>query len=212
MEGPVSTATSGAGDPAATAAPAGTSGVAASGDQIRLELAPSGNEARYLVREQLATFNFPSDAVGVTSDVSGGLLLNADGTIVSDESRIVVDLTSLKSDSGRRDNFVRSNVLETNTYGTAEFVPSAALGLPSPLPTSGEVTFQLTGDLTVRGTTRPTTWEVTANVVGGRELTGTATTSFTFAEFGLTQPRVPVVLSVEDNIRLELDFHFIQSG
>ena len=38
---------------------------------------------------------------------------------------------------------------------------------------------------------------------------GTATTSFTFKDFGIPQPRVPVVLSVADTIRLEYDFRFV---
>ena len=62
----------------------------------------------------------------------------------------------------------------------------------------------MTGDLTVRDVTKPVTWDVTGTIENG-QATGTATTSFTFSEFNLTQPRVPVVLSVEDNIKLEVD-------
>jgi hypothetical protein len=36
--------------------------------------------------------------------------------------------------------------------------------------------------------------------------TGKAATSFTFKDFAIDQPRVPVVLSVADTIKLELDF------
>lgn len=64
------------------------------------------------------------------------------------------------------------------------------------------------GDLTVRGVTKPTTWQVDAAFDGGR-ITGTATTTFPFSEFGLTQPRVPVVLSVADTIKLEYTFSLV---
>ena len=37
-------------------------------------------------------------------------------------------------------------------------------------------------------------------------MTGKAATAFTFKDFAIDQPRVPVVLSVADTIRLELDF------
>lgn len=177
--------------------------------QLRLVLAAEGNEARYRVQEQLANLSLPSDAVGVTSAVTGQLVVNADGTLARDESKFVVDLTTLKSDQSRRDNFIKSNTLETRQYPTAEFAPTEALGLPSPLPTSGSVTFQLVGDLTVHGVTRPTTWEVTAQIVDGQALVGSATTSVTFADFGMTAPRVSVVLSVEETIKLELDFHLV---
>jgi polyisoprenoid-binding protein YceI len=198
-----------------TLAPAAT--VAASGGalgegQILLQFAPSGNEARYRVREQLANVSLPSDAVGRTSAISGAIVINADGSIASDQSKVSVDITGLKSDRSQRDRYLQNNVLQTSQYPAAEFVPTGVTGLPSPLPTSGAVAFQLTGDLTVHGVTKSVTWDVTATATDGNDLAGTATTSFTFADFGLTQPRVPVVLSVEDTIKLELDFHLIKAN
>ncbi len=52
-------------------------------------------------------------------------------------------------------------------------------------------------------------WYVTARIEGDR-VVGQAQTDFTFADFNLTQPQVPLVLSVEDNIRLEIDFQLEQ--
>lgn len=60
----------------------------------------------------------------------------------------------------------------------------------------------------MRGVTRPTVWQVTARYDRGR-IMGSARTAFTFADFDLTQPRVPVVLSVADTIRLEYDFTLV---
>ncbi len=174
----------------------------------RLTLAPAGNEARYRVREQLANLSFPSDAVGTTQSVTGAIVIGDDGKIVPAQSKIVVDLTTLKSDSERRDGFIQRRTLETGQYPTATLVPTVARGLPNPLPKSGSFSFELDGNFTVHGTTRPTTWQVTAQATDSG-YAGTAKTHFTFGEFGLEQPRVMVVLSVEDDIRLEYDFHLI---
>ena len=106
----------------------------------------------------------------------------------------------------RRDNFIKRNTLNVAQYPTAVFVPTAVKGLPSPLPTSGDVSFQITGDLTIHGVTKPTTWQVTGKIAG-QDLTGTATTNTTFEQFGMTPPRVAIVLSVDDNIGLAIDFH-----
>lgn len=176
--------------------------------QLRLVLDPANSEARYRVREQLANISFPTDAVGTTSAISGTIVIDPDGTVVSQESKFMVDLTTLKSDKAQRDRYIQNNTLQTRSYPTAEFVPTKVIGLPSPLPTSGPVTFQLAGDLTVHGITRPTTWDVTASV-DGQGLTGSASTSFTFEDFGMTPPRVPILLSVEDTIKLEVDFHLV---
>lgn len=173
--------------------------------QLRLGLAAEGNLTRFLVTEQLAGFDLPNDAIGTTSDITGQIVLAADGTVVSDESKFVVNLSTLKTDSSMRDGYIQRNTLQTSTYPNAEFVVTSVTGLSSPLPTSGAVTFQLVGDLTLHGVTRPTTWEVTAEIVG-QELSGIARTSFTFGDFGLTIPQVARVLSIEDNIRLEYEF------
>lgn len=172
---------------------------------LRLVVAPQGNEARFSVREQLVNLTLPNDAVGTTTALSGAIVIQPDGQILSEQSHFIVDLTTLHTDSSRRDGYIQRNTLETGTYPEAVFVPSAATGLPSPLPTSGEVAFQLTGDLTVHGVTRPVAWDVAAQI-DGSTLTGTATTSITFTDFGMTLPRVGPVLSVEDLIALELDF------
>ena len=179
--------------------------------ELRLVVAPEGNEVRYRVREQLAGFDLPNDAVGKTAAVTGGITFDASGAVVPGASRVTVDVQGLTSDRSRRDGYVRARVLETAQYPTVTLAPTAVSGLSWPLPTSGSRTFQLIGDLTVRGTTHPTTWNVTATF-NGSDVTGTAVTGFTFDDFGLARPRVPIVLSVADSIHLEYEFHLVPDG
>ena len=167
---------------------------------MRFAIVAEASEARYRAREQLAERTLPSEAVGVTRGVSGTLVLRPDGTFVAEQSKVTVDLVSLKSDEDRRDNFLRRSTLQTSRFPTAEFVPKEVKGLPSPLPTSGEASFHLLGDLTVRGVTRPVTWQVNARFSEGA-VTGQASTSITFQEFELSKPRVFLVLSIEDTLR-----------
>ncbi len=194
--------------PTATAVPSPvqppTTSTGASTDTIRFVLVPEKSEARYRVREQLANVNLPSDAIGKTREFTGTLVIKPDGTIVSSESQFVVNLGTLTSDRSQRDNFIKRSVLQTDQHPNAVFAPTQITGLPSPLPQSGPVSFKLTGDLTVRNVTKPVTWDVTAQVQGN-QVTGQATMAFKFGDFSLTQPRVPLVLSIEDNIKLELD-------
>jgi hypothetical protein len=91
-------------------------------------------------------------------------------------------------------------------FPQVELVPVTFDGINAPLPGTPK-TFTLVGDLTVHGVTHPTTWQVTAHS-DGNDIVGTAVTSFTFKDFSLEQPRVPVVLSVADSIKLEYDFRF----
>ena len=168
-----------------------------------LEVVPSASEARYRVREQLAGVPFPNDAVGTTQSVNGTIALDGEGRPVPG-SKFTVDLRSLRSDEERRDNYLRERTLTTARFPYAEFVPREIRGLPFPLPGAGHATVQLLGDLTIRGVTRPTTWEGTVEFRGST-IRLQARTAFTFADFELTQPRVMSVLSIEDRIRLEVD-------
>ena len=174
----------------------------------RYELAPAGNEARYRVREQLAGFDFPNDAVGVTTNVQGAIVVDAAGRVLADQSKFIINITGLKSDQDRRDRYIQTRTLETQTHPTVELVVKELKGVTFPLAKAGELKFELIGDLTVKGVTKPTTWAVSATPKDGG-LAGTARTKFTFADFNLTKPRVASVLSVNDDITLEYDFHLI---
>jgi polyisoprenoid-binding protein YceI len=177
---------------------------------LRFVVAATGNEARYRVREQLVNLDLPNDAVGITHDISGMLMVNPNGSIIADSSKITVNVAALKSDKDRRDNYIKTRTMETAKYPTVTIVPKSFAGLTAK-PGAAPVDFDMVGDLTVHGVTRPTTWKVQARSEGG-DIVGTATTSFTFKDFSLVQPKVSVLLSVEDTIKLEYDFRFTPAG
>lgn len=189
--------------------PAPTGAARAAAAPTRYILAAGGNEARYLVREQLAGIDFPSDAVGRTSAITGTIVLDARGSLVAAESRFSIDVTTLKSDRANRDRYLKTAALETNKYPTVDLAITGLRGFPAVLPATGPVTFDLVGNLTVRAVTKPVTWHVTATVNNG-EWTGTASTAFKFGDFGMPVPSAFVMMKLEDNLRLEYDFHFVK--
>jgi polyisoprenoid-binding protein YceI len=179
--------------------------------EILFNLVADKSSADYRVREQLARLALPSDAVGKTSQISGSVVVKPDGTIDSSLSKFTVDLSTLASDSGMRDGFVGRSILQTGQYPTAVFVPTKVTGLAWPLPQSGQLSFKVTGDLTVKDVTKPVTWDVTGSIKNG-VASGTAATTFTFEDFNLNQPSVPVVLSIQDHITLEVTLALQQAS
>ena len=169
-----------------------------------LEIA-EGTSARYLVKEQFARLDLPNDAIGETSAVSGSIRFRPDGTIDPTGSGFQIQLRRLRSDDNERDEFLWERSLESLKFSVAEFVLEQAPGLPWPLPQDGQTEFQLQGEMTVHGVTSPAIWDVTAQFTP-QGATGQARTSFNFAKFGIEKPSVFFLLSVEDRIRLELDF------
>lgn len=209
---PMATATPAAAAPTATAARSGdtaspTSTPASGGDAkpagvgLTYTLVAGKSEASYAVREQLAQRDLPSDAIGKTNAITGSITIKPDGSIDSANSKFTVDLSTLQTDQAMRDNYVRRSILQTSQYPNAVFVPTQASGLPASIPQSGDISFQVTGNLTIRDVTKPVTWDVKGSIANDLA-SGTATTVFTFEDFNLTQPRVPVVLSVVDKITL----------
>jgi polyisoprenoid-binding protein YceI len=171
----------------------------------KLDLAEA--KARYKVREQLAGINFPSDAVGTTESVTGTIVINPDGSVDAAQSKLTVDLRTLKSDQDMRDGFIQSRTLETDKYPTLVFVPKRAVGLPQPLPSGrgAQAGFQLVGDMTLHGVTKEVTWNVVATF-GNDQIAGRATTTLQFATFNITKPSLARLMSVEDKIDLEVEF------
>ena len=176
---------------------------------VRLEVLPNGNEVRYRVREQLVGLDLPNDAVGRTNTITGGISLDETGRVIADESAFVIQVAGLTSDKERRDGYLRRRTLVTDSNPTVVLRPISLRGLALPLPTTGTRRFELVGDLTIKGVTRPTTWRVNATFAGDT-VSGTTATAFTFADFQLEQPKVRVVLSVADTIGLEYDFRLVK--
>jgi polyisoprenoid-binding protein YceI len=179
------------------------------GAALRLVLAPTGNAARYRVRERLTGQDLPNDAVGETKALTGAVAFDSSGKVIAQASKFIVDAGTFVSDKDRRDGYVRRRLLDSSQYPSIVLVPTAVRGIALPLPTSGTRPFEMTGDLTVRGVTRPTTWKGSAQFQDGR-VTGSAATAFTFDDIKMDQPRVPILLSVADTIRLEIDFNLVR--
>ncbi len=174
---------------------------------LHFVVAPTGNEGRYRVREMLFGKDFPNDAVGKTTDITGGLTVDpSTNKIVGDGSKITINVAKMASDQPRRDKVIRKQSISTDSFPTVEIVPKTFLGLTAK-PGSAPLTFDFIGDLTVHGTTRSIKWNVTAHAEGD-DILGTAKTAFTFADFSIEKPHSAMALSVEDTIKLEYDFHF----
>ena len=175
----------------------------------RFELG-EGTRVYYRVREQLVGVNFLNDAVGVSDGISGAIVVGPDGSVDSSQSRLTLDLSTFSSDQARRDNFVRRRLFEVEQHPEAVFVARSASSSPLP-PENPEtpfpiVGFQLVGDMTLHGVTDEITWDVLATYNDEGVVEGKAQTNFSFSKFNLITPELPFLLTVEDEIRLEIDF------
>ena len=74
---------------------------------LRFVLAPTGNSARYRVRERLVGHDLPNDAIGETKNLTGAIEFDSKGKVIAQSSKFVLDAGTFVSDQNRRDGFVR---------------------------------------------------------------------------------------------------------
>ena len=159
--------------------------------------------ANYRVTEQLARLSYPIDAIGYTEDVSGSIYIDATGQ-PTPESLLTIDLSKLKSDESRRDNYLRGNALETDKFPQAFFLVNELKNLDMSDLTnlnSNDIEFQMAGDLTIHGVTKSKTWNVVAKSELG-SIKGNASVSFPFSDFDIDIPKLFFIISVEDKLSL----------
>ncbi len=177
----------------ATGAPSGATSYTVVGDQ---------SQAKVTVNEKLAFLPSNSDAVLTTNAMQGQIVLGADGK-PTNTSKIQVDLRTLKSDATQRDNFIRQTTLQSDQFPLAELVITGVDGWSGPMQAGQQSSFKLLGMMTIHGVTKPVTFDTTATMNGGM-LTGTATTTFTFEDFGMTPSNKANIVTVNDLINLQM--------
>jgi polyisoprenoid-binding protein YceI len=155
-----------------------------------------GSQAGYRVEEVLLGQNV--EAVGRTTAVTGELTVS--GTEVQSGS-FSVDLTQVTSDDDRRDDAFQGRIMETATYPRATFELTEPITLAE-LPADGEtVTTTANGELTLHGTTRAVTVELTVQR-DGDTVNVSGSIPVTFADYGIANPSFGPV-TTEDNGEVE---------
>ena len=162
------------------------------------------SEARFVIDEVLRGADYT--VVGSTDQVAGEFALDATDTASAEVGTILINARTLETDDSSRTRALQNFILNTSEYEYIAFTPTAISGLPSSVSVGETYAAQLTGELSISGTTREATFDVNLTPVSDTQLVGTASSTINFADWGLSIPSVPFVASVDDQVRLELDF------
>ena len=166
--------------------------------------------------ESVATFELGevlggegNTVVGTTSEVAGQVLFEPTDPASAQFSEILINARTLTTDRPNRDRAMRSPVVLNSASDEHEFisfVPTGIEGLEPPIAVGDEISFEITGDLTIKGTTQPVTFSVTAVLEAEDRLTGRAEAQVLRTDFGIDIPRAPGVADVADEVAISLDF------
>ena len=165
-------------------------------DDVWKVSAPS--TAGYRVKE---TLNGQStEGVGRTDKVDGSFVLNGK-TVSSGEFN--VDVSTLTSDQGRRDNQVRGRVLSTEEFPVATFVLDEPVILDA-IPDDGTtMSAKATGTLSLRGVDKIITLDVQARRASPN-IEILAKTTILFADFEIPDPSVAPFVTTDQSGLLEV--------
>ena len=194
-------------DPAATAAASAAPGgpVTAASLAGDWTLVTDASTAGYRVRERLAQLSADSDAVGrSTTGVTGTATLTLSGDNVQvTAAKIDVDTTTIASDRSQRDNRMRNEGLQTDSFPTASFNLTAPVEVPAEALTGAVVDVTLHGDLTLHGVTKTVDIPAKAQLSNGQiQIQGSIT--FPLSDYSITAPNIGgFIVSIADQGTLE---------
>jgi polyisoprenoid-binding protein YceI len=163
----------------------------------------SGTWAGYRFDEELVGIG-GNTAVGRTPDV-GGTMTVADGAVTAVD--VEVDLTTLDSDSDRRDGALRSRGLESDRFPTATFRLTDPVPLPAGLPDGERATLTATGELTIHGVTNEAAVELQAELQGDTAVV-VGSAPIALADYGIDPPTGLSVLSISGDGTFEFQLFF----
>ena len=164
---------------------------------------PTVSFAGFRVDEVLAGGIGDFTAVGRTADVSGAIELT-DTTLAA--ATVEVTMATLRTDNSNRDSRMH-RALDTSEFPSAAFTLTEPLDIGAGAGAGEAFSGSAVGELTIKGVTNPATFDLEAQLVGD-SIVAVGSSEVVFADYGVTAPTAPIVVSVEDHGIMEFQLIF----
>jgi polyisoprenoid-binding protein YceI len=189
--------------PRTSAAPAAPAAAAqAPPGTVAYVIDPQASAVSYHVAELLFAGNRFNMAMGVTHGIQGSIFVDRSHPDASRIGPITVNVQQLTSNSSHRDDAIRQDWLESNTYPTATFTTTSIEGLPKTYTAGQTVHVRIAGNLTAHNVTKPVVF-AGAVTLEGTMLTGDVQATVAMTDFGFDAPH-NAALKTENKAVLEL--------
>ncbi len=194
-----------------TEAPIAPEVAVAASERLLFRISQDDSQAIFNIYEELN--GSPFTVVGTTNQVAGDIVVDFANPNTSQVGEMRIDLHTLRTDNGNRDNAIRRIFQSANEeYRFARFVPTDISGLPtSPVAIGDSFTFSVTGDLTLVATTNPVTFQITLTAESETRLVGNGVAQVNYPDFNLIIPSAPFVANVANEVDLFIDFVAIRT-
>lgn len=159
----------------------------------------------YRVKEIL--FGQSTEGVGRTKSVTGDLTIANDSVTAASFS---VEMATIMSDAAKRDAQFNGRIMDVASYPTATFTLTAPISLPANATSGDVISAEATGNLTLRGTTKPVTFPIEAQL-SGSTFTVVGSINIVFSEWNIPEPGIPGI-TVDPNGLLEFSLQFSRNN
>ena len=190
----------------AQTAAASTSAEATSAEATSFQIDPAHTNIGFRIRHMGIAF------VEGEFDAFTGTIQYDPNDLAATRAEVTVQTTSIDTDVQRRDDHLRSaDFFEVETYPTMTFTTTG-------VQPTGQNSFRLVGDLTIKGTTREVTFDVDAAgpipIENGQRVGFHATTTIDRRDFGITwgSDLPGGIPAVGHQVQLVLDVEAVTEG
>jgi len=185
----------------------GSSASTDGGGAVAFVIDPARSIASFEIDEVLR--GEPERVLGTTSELAGQFQLDPEDIASVEFSPIVLNARTFETGSGNRDRAIRGPVILNSASDEFEFItfePSEVEGLEGELTTGESLEFSVTGDLAIRDTVNPVTFDVTATMTDESTMEGVAEATVLRSGYGIGIPNAPGVADVGDEVLIRLEF------
>lgn len=176
-------------------------------EALAFSIVSEQSEASFTLEEDLRGTR--TTVVGTTSEVGGTINVNLENPAASSLGTIAINARTLATDNDMRNRTIRSRILNSaqDEFEFIIFEPQTLSNFSAESVAVGDtITFDIIGDLTVKGVTQSATFNASVTVDSDSQISGSATANVLYADFGLVIPDVPSVANVTDDVDLSINF------
>lgn len=169
-----------------------------------LRIIGTESQATFTLKETLSGKDVT--VVGVTNNISGDVQLKTTNPAKLTIGTIKIDARTLKTDNERRNGAIARMILNSDQQGNEyiTFTATDVRGIPTTIETGKQFSYTIAGNLTIRGITKPTTFNATSTLNADGSLSGTANTTVTYGDFGISVPDLSFLANVDKSTTLSI--------
>ncbi len=149
----------------------------------------------------------PTQVVGITHNVSGDVSVTLNpAKITVDE--IKINARTLKTNNEQRNGAIANFILKSD-QAENEFIVFKNVtftGFPNTIVKNTPFNFTATGDLLITGKTKKVSFNGQGTVNNDNSFSGSASTTVTYGDWGVTVPNFPFLANVDKQVKLTLNF------